>query len=130
METSEKTKHILFVEDEDDSRTVISMFLESQGFKVTSSPDGENALEKLCFFKEKKITVDLVITDLIMPWIGGMELITNIIERHINIPVLIITAYGNEITESRLRELGCNSILEKPFPPGKLLNTINKTMSI
>ncbi len=122
-------KHILYIEDEASSREVITMFLESQGFKITSSANGENALKKLAYFIEEKIFIDLIITDLIMPWIGGFELLKQMDRKNIKIPVLVTTAYGDEETRKRLIKLGCCSILEKPFLPEKLMEEIKKVIN-
>lgn len=116
--------NILLVEDEDETGKIICMFLESQGFKVFNTQNGNEALKLIEELYVRKIIIDLLITDLILPLTGGLELIDVLQQKNYSMNYMVITAFRNEMTEKRLQDLGCSNILEKPFSPDLLLEKI------
>ncbi len=82
-------KKILVVDDEEHIRELYRDELVEQGFEVDQAEDGFKALEKLTSFKP-----DLVTLDVKMPGIDGLEVLRRIREKDVNIPVLLLTAFG------------------------------------
>jgi two-component system response regulator AtoC len=114
---------ILIVDDELNMRLVLSAMLKKEGFEISSASNGREALQIL---KSKKIAV--VITDLRMPGIDGMELLTIISERHPEIPVIMITAHGTISTAVEALKKGAFDYITKPFDLDDLKNVISKAI--
>ena len=115
---------ILFAEDNEIFRKSLSFYLEGQGFTVHQFDNGEEAIEFL-----RMITVDLIITDLNMPSIGGMEMI-NLVRNDFNlqIPIIVLTSSGMEETELDAFSMGANEFISKPFSPQVLKARIEKLL--
>ena len=104
------TKSILIVDDEPSMRVALSESLESCGYEVGTSGDGADALEK---FQENKFEV--VITDMRMPKMSGMEVLQGIKKISSRTPVIIITAYGTVNTAVEAMKEGAADFIMKPF---------------
>lgn len=115
---------ILFAEDNEIFRKSLSYYLEGQGYTVHQFDNGEEAIEFL-----RMIQVDLIITDLNMPSIGGMEMI-NIVRNDFNlqIPIIVLTSSGMEETELDAFSMGANEFISKPFSPQVLKARIEKLL--
>lgn len=108
--------NILLAEDDVLTQKSLTYFLESRKYKITYANDGEAAFNLL---KEKSF--DLIITDLNMPKIGGMELI-HLIRNNLDLktPVIVLTASGIEQTELDAFAIGASEFISKPFSPSVL----------
>ncbi|WP_300485597.1 response regulator transcription factor [Flavobacterium sp.] len=117
---------IVLAEDNDILRKSLSFFLESKGYEVDQFSDGKDALEAI-----EANNYDLVLTDINMPGISGME-ITQYIRQRIqsDIPVIILTSSGVEQTELDSFDIGANEFIAKPVSPAVLLVRINKLLGI
>lgn len=82
-------KRILIVDDEENIRFLYKEELEEEGFMVELAKNGEEALEKLPFFKPDLITLDIK-----MPGIGGIETLKRIREMERGLPIILCSAYG------------------------------------
>jgi len=113
---------ILIVEDERDIAELLSYNLSKSGFQIITAEDGEQALRLL----EKELP-DLVILDLLLPKIDGKEVCRRIRqnERTRNVPVLMLTALGEEVDRVVGFELGADDYVVKPFSPRELVLRIN-----
>ena len=115
------TPRILCVDDEPEILKFLEALLLPKGYEVIKAKDGEEALEKL---REER--VDLVISDVKMPKIDGLEVCRRVKEdeRYRNIPVIIITAFS--ATEDRIKgiEAGAEDFISKPFDPVEVLARI------
>jgi DNA-binding NtrC family response regulator len=116
-------KKILIADDELNMRLVLSAMLKKEGFEVSSASNGREALQIL---KSNKIAV--VITDLKMPDMDGMELLTHISERYPEIPVVMITAHGTVATAVEALKKGALDYITKPFDLDDLKNVIYKAI--
>lgn len=107
---------ILLAEDDVLTRKSLTYFLEAKKYTVVHAKDGEAAFE---FLKEEAF--DLIITDLNMPKIGGMELI-HLIRNDLSLetPVIVLTASGIEQTELDAFTIGASEFISKPFSPSVL----------
>ncbi len=120
-----KTLKILFVEDEIPLRDITSKSLGSIVKEIVVAANGQEGLEK---FKEQQF--DLIISDLAMPIMGGVDMIKNIRAINKTIPILVTTAYGSQNEEvSQLKEIGMNAYIMKPVDVMKLVQTIDELVS-
>lgn len=101
---------VLIVDDDVATRRLYSFLLNNGGYTVIEAEDGMEALEKL-----HQISCSLVITDMNMPRMDGMELIRNIRRDYPQLRVILITAFGTPETEKQARRIGANDYLAKPF---------------
>ena len=102
---------LLLVEDDDAVRTISTIALENAGFRVLAA---DSAMTAITFAKPQIAQVDLLITDVVMPGMGGRELVARIQALRDDIPVLYISGY----TEDRVPQDGARvGFLQKPFTP-------------
>jgi len=111
-------KKILVVDDEPDLVELVSYNLKKEGYKVVTAPDGEDALEKV-----RKGPFDLIILDLMLPGIQGVELCRMIRSNPKTeaIPIIMLTARGEVSDRIRGLETGADDYLSKPFNPRELI---------
>ena len=115
-------KKVLIVDDEKDIIELITYNLNKEGFVTDSAPDGETALTKI-----KKGNYDLVILDLMLPGLQGVEL-CRIIRNDIqmaSLPVIMLTAKGEEVDRVLGLEMGADDYITKPFSPRELVARVN-----
>ncbi|MDD5833561.1 MAG: response regulator transcription factor [Clostridiales bacterium] len=103
---------ILIVDDEDRIRKLLRDFLSIKGYECAEAADGEKALE--IFFSDRSI--GLIILDVMMPKLNGWEVLKTIRETS-RIPVIMLTARGEEQDELHGFELGADEYISKPFSP-------------
>ncbi len=122
-EATEK-KTILVIEDDEDVLKSIIEYLESAGYRIIFATDGMEGLKML-----ESEKYDLVITDLVMPFVSGVGVITALKEKHPHIPVIAITGYGKEPTEAAV-EKNADAVLGKPITTSVLKDHIDKLLSV
>lgn len=113
-----ETRHILIVDDDRDIRTLLGDYLQKNGYRVTAVADGKamrRALEQAHF--------DLIVLDLMLPGEDGLKL-TRELRAHSQIPILMLTALGEEIDRIVGLEVGADDYLPKPFSPRELVGRI------
>ena len=103
---------ILVVDDEPRMRKLVRDFLTVKGFKVIEAEDGEQAID--IFFEEKDIA--LILLDVMMPKMDGWEVLKTI-RQYSQIPILMLTARGEEQDELQGFKLGADEYISKPFSP-------------
>ena len=117
---------ILIVEDDENLRNLLHRSLESNGFSVFPAADGAEAL-RLC--QQHDSGIDLVVTDVVMPRVNGLELYERIHATRPDTKFLFITGFGDQFPELReLIKYGTN-VLEKPFRPSELLRKVEDTLN-
>jgi phosphate regulon transcriptional regulator PhoB len=111
-------KHILVVDDEADLVELVSYNLKKEGFIAESTSDGETALTKI-----RKGRYDLLILDLMLPGIQGMELcrILRNDPKTAYLPIIMLTAKGEEVDRILGLEIGADDYITKPFSPRELV---------
>ena len=111
-------RHVLVADDEPHIGRIIKMKLEQGPFRVTLAYDGQEALDTL----ESQPDIDLVLLDLMMPNLSGLDVLARIRsnERLKHLPCIILTAAGQEAQHQKAMELGATEFLTKPFSPKKL----------
>jgi len=117
------TGRILFVDDDRAGREVALFNLRKAGYRVTAASDGQ---EGLSLFSPEKF--DLVITDVKMPGISGIDLLRRIRSLAPDTPVLVITAFGNVETAVEAMKAGAYDFIGKPFNKDQLLHSVDKAL--
>lgn len=120
-----KLPTILVVDDEPELRDVCRAALASEGFQVLQASDGQEALDLL---ERHGGGVDLVITDAVMPRMGGRELLWQLSRRHPRIPVLLASGILGDPDASYGLEAPPAAFVEKPFDPRALVQTVRETI--
>lgn len=118
--------NILIAEDDDLLRKSLAYFLRNQGYTVWEHTNGEEALAMV---REK--TPDVIVTDLNMPFLGGMEMIYSVRnELKLNIPIIVLTASGLETIELQAFDIGASEFMAKPFSPSVLKARIDRLVKV
>lgn len=114
-------KCILVVDDSETVRQVLQMTLANSGFHVVEAEDGRDALNKLAYN-----TIDMMITDLNMPNMDGLELIKQVRQAgaHRFTPIVMLTTESSEEKKLAGREAGASGWIVKPFKPEQLLKVV------
>ncbi len=118
-----KSLTILYIEDDEDMLVVVSDMLESMFKKVDIATNGEEALVK---FNED--TYDLIITDIIMPKMNGIELIEHVRQKNRFIPILILSAFNDTEHFLKTIKLGIDGYLLKPLEFNQFMKTLVKVV--
>jgi two-component system phosphate regulon response regulator OmpR len=106
---------VLMVDDDEKLRKLLREYLENNGFRVMGLPDGSQVLETI-----RRESPDLVILDIMLPGKDGLEILKEI-RRDFNLPVIMLTAKGEDTDRIVGLELGGDDYLAKPFNPRELL---------
>ncbi len=104
---------ILVVDDEQRMRKLIKDFLAAKGFSIIEAEDGEKALE---IFEKQKSKINLIILDVMMPKLDGWSVLRQIRQQS-KVPIIMLTARGEEQDELFGFELGVDEYISKPFSP-------------
>jgi two-component system, cell cycle sensor histidine kinase and response regulator CckA len=120
-----KRETILLVEDEDMVRSLAQRILEGKGYRVFAAPCGADALE---LFDQISGPVDMMITDVVMPGMGGRQVAERLQEHHPELPVLFMSGYTNdEVLRQGIEEKDVN-FLQKPFTPDELIRKVRDVL--
>lgn len=111
----DRSRKVMFVDDEEGVRMSWNRYLSEHGFDVTTVEDGAKAISKL-----RAEPVDVVVSDLKMPGVDGIQLLEWLHDRQPNTRFILLTGYGNEAVERKVRELGAFDYLNKPISPDTL----------
>jgi len=114
---------ILVVDDDDTIRFLLMDTLAALGYKTCGAVNGEEALAKI-----KQEEIDLVITDIRMPKLSGVDLLKRIKDTVPDLPVMIITAYNYTYTKDQALQSGADGFLAKPFRIGKIEEQIRSIL--
>lgn len=113
-------KTILIAEDEDSNFRYLEMVLNKTNAKIVWAKDGIEAVD-MC----KKVVPDLILMDIKMPNMDGLEATKEIKKTHPEIPIIAQTAFAMENDERLSLEAGCNSYLSKPIKANKLMEVLS-----
>ena len=118
-------KKILIVDDEKDILEFLSYNLKKEGFSIYTASDGLEGLEKT-----KKIKPDLIIVDLMMPKMNGIEMCENIRndKKLSNVIILFLTARSEDYTQIAALDSGADDFLKKPIKPKLLISKVKSIM--
>jgi DNA-binding NtrC family response regulator len=119
--TEEWKAKVLLVDDEFEFLTILAERLESRGFKITTVTRGENAVAQVL-----NEVFDVIILDLSMPGIDGLETMKRIKEKEPDAKIIIVTGQGSIRTGIEAMKLGAEDFLQKPVNISKLMDKINE----
>ncbi|PGZ70065.1 DNA-binding response regulator [Priestia megaterium] len=108
-------QRLLLVDDEDRIRRLLKMYLEKEGYIIEEAADGHEAIEKALH-----IDYDLIVLDLMMPGIDGIEVCKQIREKKAT-PIIMLTAKGEEVNRVQGFEVGTDDYIVKPFSPREVV---------
>jgi two-component system response regulator PilR (NtrC family) len=117
------TPCILVVDDDKEIRCALTRIFSKEGYQVAAAASGEEALALF-----QKNNFNLVITDLRMPGIGGLELLKKIKTDKPETVVIILTAFCDEITYTDMKALGAYTYLCKPIKKNEMLTAVKKAL--
>jgi len=117
-------KKILIVEDDEAMRALLKDLLDGEGFHTESVSNGFDALQKII-----EASFDLIITDIQMPRLTGLDILPRIKKLQPQTPVIVITAFGSDELYRRSLEKGATGYLEKPIHIHQLRTLIHKMIS-
>jgi CheY-like chemotaxis protein len=122
-------KHILVADDEYNTLLTMRFILEVADHRVTTAEDGREALDKILKAREGGSPFDLLITDIQMPGLTGLELLDELSRLKIDMPLLAITGYGNRELVMELIEKGCDKCLDKPIDDEELVKCVAELLA-
>jgi len=114
---------ILVVDDEEVARLSLLRILQLEGYEVTAVGDGETALREIM-----RSNFDLMVLDLKMTGMGGIEVVTRTVDSHPNLKVIILTAYGSMDTAIQALRYRVNDYLIKPASPKDILKSVERAL--
>lgn len=114
---------ILVVEDDPMIRKTIEFKLNKSGYETEVAEDGQQGLEMV-----DDQVYDLLITDVMMPYITGLELVEKVKKKLPNLPILLLSAVGHEDMVLKAFDLGADDYMKKPFSPNELLIRVKKLL--
>lgn len=119
------TKKILIADDSVSMRQVISFTLSQHGYEVITANDGSDALSQA-----EEIKADMVITDLNMPKMNGIDLIKNLrkLPDYKFVPIIMLTTESQDAFKQAGKDAGATGWIVKPFKPDQLIGVIKKVL--
>jgi len=119
--------NILAVDDSQAIRSMMQVVLEGAGHNVITKENGRDALDFA-----RGHTVDLVITDLNMPEMGGMSLVSHLrrLDNYKATPILVITTETDDYKKQKARTVGATGWIAKPVDKDRLLNAVSRTVNL
>jgi DNA-binding NtrC family response regulator len=117
-------EHLLIVEDDREMRDLLRKVLEKEGYSVSLAGDGCEAAALLA-----RGDFDLVVTDMLMPHDGGLELLATVHRNLPTLPVIIVTAFGDWHSYSRALELGAAAFISKPLRMSELVAAVHNALA-
>ena len=117
--------HVLIVDDEEEMRDLISMYLQNSGYR-TSEAEGYEQLQDE-FLKDEKDEPDLILLDIMLIGMDGFEICGKIREKS-NVPIIFLSAKGEEWDKVKGLRLGADDYIVKPFSPGELVARIDAVL--
>ena len=110
---------IVAIDDSSFQRKMLTRIVKSEGHEVFEAADGHGGL-----FKIATHWPDIIITDLVMPKIGGLDILEVLHNKAIRIPVIVVSADIQESTRDRCKRLGATAFINKPIKASEVLETI------
>lgn len=125
IETTTTPPTILVAEDEALMLKMLTHRLQKEGYRVVTATDGKQALDSL-----RASAPDLVITDLMMPYHNGLEII-EFVKKNLrpDLPVIVLSSAGQESSVVRAFDLGADDFAVKPFSPNELMSRVRKHLN-
>jgi two-component system response regulator (stage 0 sporulation protein F) len=128
--TEKAAPRVLLAEDHDEMRRLLAQELHAAGYDVIQCRDGMGFLAHLESFIINKGILDfeLIISDILMPGLTGLEIFEDLHEYKGFPPTILITAFGDENTRRKAKQLGAAAMFDKPFEIDDLLSKVREVM--
>ena len=125
MTTSENARsaHVLVVDDEADTRFLVRVILEQEGFTIAEADDGPSAVA--AFYDQKP---HLVLLDIEMPTAGGMSVLEQIRATSRDVPIVVCTAHSSTAVSDEARAMGSSGFVSKPFKAEDLVDAVRSAL--
>lgn len=125
-EESHAVPTVLVTDDDDTIRAVVKLMLEREGYEVVEARNGREALQMM----EQAPAPDIIILDLMLPYVDGLQVIKKIRNHHEwkNVPVIMLSANVSENEVVKLLKAGANDYVTKPFNPRELVARVNANL--
>lgn len=117
--------NILVIDDTESIRDSLSIFFAEEGFHVAAAADGETGLDML-----KREHFDIFLVDLVMPGMGGLDVLKEVIAHNIHVPCIVMTGYATVQTAVEAMKLGAFDYVTKPFLYEEILINIRRALDI
>ena len=105
----------MIAEDDADLRRLVSAVLAYDGYEIIEVKDGTELFDQLSRRRSKGALPDVIVSDVFMPGLSGLDVLGKMRELDIHAPVVLMTAFSHGCSEARARELGAVTLVEKPF---------------
>ncbi len=116
--------HLLVIDDEEDLRQIVQRYFHAADYGVTVAADGRDGVTKF----EQAADIDLVLTDIRLPGMDGLEVLTEIKKRDPSVQVVLMTGYSEKELAIQALRLGANDYVEKPFQLDDLDDIIQRAL--
>jgi DNA-binding NtrC family response regulator len=121
----DSAKHrVLLADDDHAMRGMLEAALLRAGFEVESASNGAELLARLEASERDSRAPQLIVSDICMPGLTGLDVLTRVRQRLPTVPVILITAFGDALTHRRAHALGAVEVIDKPFDLGMLCRRI------
>ena len=130
QEEPARRPRIAVADDSAEMRALIAQALRADGYDVVESGDGHQLVRLLepVDPEQHATSVDLVVSDLRMPELSGLDVLGALHDRELRTPFILITAFGDEDTHREARDLGAAAVLDKPFDIDRLRSLVHASL--
>ena len=122
MDRESGKKHVMVADDDPSIRALLRSFLENEGFAISEARTGREVLKAI----DNDVRPDLLLMDIRMPELSGMEVLQRLREQSLDVPTLLMTAFGSSNLAIKAIQLGAYDYITKPFDLEDVLLTINR----
>lgn len=128
---ADSSLHILLADDDTDMRQLLALTLQSEGYEVMQCVDGLELLAQLkaACVPNAPYHLDLIISDVRMPGMSGLDVLRHLHNCNDLPPILLITAFGDEQTHTQARQLGAVASIDKPFEIRQFLELVQSLIA-
>lgn len=120
---------VLVADDDEGMRSLLGASLRRRGLAVDEYSDGQELLERLEELGKQRNPPSLVVSDLRMPGVNGLDVVHWIGRWLPEVPVILITAFGDAQTHRRAKALGATAVIDKPFDMDKFLEHVSSALA-
>ena len=120
---SPRAQKILVIDDDENLRDTVSLMLEQEGFRTVLAAEGRGGFEQALMLQP-----DLVLVDLRLPGMSGVEICKQLRASHVTTPIVVLSAVGDEIDKVLLLEIGADDYIVKPFGARELVARIRAVL--
>jgi CheY-like chemotaxis protein len=124
MSEVERRRHVVIAEDDDEMRSVMIELISQLGVTISEASSGSDLILLLTGDQP----VDLLITDVRMPWMTGYQVALSARNSGIEMPIIVVTAFPDDALRAQIQQLGKAVLLAKPFRPEELVALVEKSL--